>query len=65
MTEAELLDNAIMAWSSDVTTFSVSITIISGYLIVAYITGASLTRYQVTVVNGLYIGAIGSASLFL
>ncbi len=58
MTEAELLDNAIMAWSSDVTTFSVSITIISGYLIVAYIAGAALTRSQVTIINGLFFGTI-------
>lgn len=58
MTEAELLENSLIAWSNFVTTFGVALTVVSGYLIAAYTTGASLTRSQVSIINGLYLGTI-------
>tara|TARA_R110001599_G_C12179476_1_gene653953 strand:- start:964 stop:1332 length:369 start_codon:yes stop_codon:yes gene_type:complete len=56
MTEAELLENAGIYWSNFVTSFGIGITIISGYLIVAYSVGASLTRSQVILVNVMFFG---------
>ena len=56
MTEAELLGISQMGWANFVTAFGVAITVISGYLIAAYVVGASLTRSQASIINALYIG---------
>lgn len=58
VTEAELLENAGIFWSNFVTTFGLGITVISGYLIVAYAVGASLTRSQVILVNVIFFGTM-------
>ena len=58
MTEAELLENAGIQWANFLTTFVLSITILSGYLIAAYAVGASLTRSQVILVNVIFFGTM-------
>jgi hypothetical protein len=58
MTEAELLENAGIFWANFLTTFVLSITILSGYLIAAYAVGASLTRSQVILVNVIFFGTM-------
>ena len=65
MTEAELLESAGVAWSNFITSFSLAITIISGYLIVAYTVGSSLTRSQIILVNALFLGTMVSIVLGL
>ena len=58
MTEAELLENAGIQWANFLTTFVLSMTILSGYLIAAYAVGASLTRSQVILVNVIFFGTM-------
>ena len=55
MTEAELISAAQETWSNYITTMGLFVTIISAYLVVAYIVGAKLTRQQVILVNALFI----------
>jgi ABC-type glycerol-3-phosphate transport system permease component len=56
MTEAEILEFAQMAWSNFIASFAIGITVTSGYLIVAYMAGHTLSRIQVTIVNVLFTG---------
>jgi hypothetical protein len=55
MTEAELFESAQTVWSNYITCMSIFITIVSAYLIVAYIAGRNLTRPQVILVNALFV----------
>ena len=63
MNEPELVEaaNSTFALVVDLLTFYMTIT--SAYLIVAYIVGAKLSRFQVTVVSVLYV-FMGSASTY-
>ena len=56
MTEAELVEMGLAHWSNAISIVGLTITLISGYLIVAYIVGAEMTRSQVITVNILYMG---------
>lgn len=62
MTQAELQDLAFTANALAANYIAILVTLISGYLIVAYMAGSKLQRQQVVLVNVLY-GF--TASLFL
>ncbi len=55
MTEAELLEVAQMGWGNVISLTTLFITILSGYLITAYVAGARMKREQVVIINLLYI----------
>jgi len=55
MDGADWIEMAQMADSNSIDSFGVLITLMSGYLVVAYLVGAKLTRPQVSIVNSLYI----------
>jgi hypothetical protein len=54
LTEYEIADLALNAQASATPTTALLITIISGYLIVAWLAGAKLTRPQVILINLLF-----------
>ena len=51
MTEYELVDNAITYFTAALTAFGMYITVVSGYVIAAFMAGKQLLRVQVWVVN--------------
>jgi hypothetical protein len=55
MTEAELWELILMSQSNAWAITAIGTTVLSGYLVVAYLAGARLTRSQVVIVNSLYI----------
>lgn len=55
MTEYELLDLMFSAVNGATSVLAIIFTVISGYLIVAWLIGEKLTRAQVTVVNLLFL----------
>jgi hypothetical protein len=59
MTVDGLLEAAFVAWGNVATLLALFITIISGYLVVAYIAGDKLTKPQVTLINIIYIAMGG------
>jgi len=56
LTEYELVDLAVSMQETVTPPISVFITILSGYLVVAWLIGAKLTRTQVGLINALFIG---------
>ena len=66
MTEAELLEVAQIGWGNVISLLAVFLTVLSGYLIVAYVAGASMIRQQVIIINMLYIlmGGMVLAAMF-
>ena len=56
MVEAELLEISSMTWGNAIALAGLVITLISGYLIAAYIVGADMTHSQSVLINILYIG---------
>ena len=56
MVEAELLEISNMAWGNSIALVGLVITLISGYLIAAYIAGANMTHSQSVIINILYVG---------
>jgi hypothetical protein len=56
MVEAELLEISSMTWGNSIALVGLVITLISGYLIAAYIAGANMTHSQSVIVNILYLG---------
>jgi hypothetical protein len=52
---AELVQATQAAWSNVISIGALIITIISGYLVVAYVAGRDMTRSQVVIVNSLYV----------
>ena len=54
MTEYELVDNAITYFTAALTAFGMYITVLSGYVIAAFVAGKRLLRAQVWVVNVLF-----------
>ncbi len=56
MVEAELLEISNMAWGNSIALVGLVITLISGYLIAAYIIGAKMTNSQSVIINILYVG---------
>ena len=63
MTEAELVEAAGNNWSSVISLLTLFISVMSGYLVVAYLVGKELKTEQVLLVNSLY-GAFISFCLF-
>ena len=55
MSEAELFSSSQDAYSNAISVFGLFITLLSAYLVAAYVAGASMTRSQVGAVNGLYM----------
>lgn len=54
MTEAELIDGIIGYNSTVPAWLALYVTVLSGYLIVAYLVGKDLTRSQMTIVSGCF-----------
>ena len=55
MTEAELFQAAQAVWANSISMMVVQISLLSGYIVAAYLAGGNLTGSQVAIVNGLYI----------
>ena len=56
MLESELLEVGQMMWGNSISLVGLTITLISGYLIVAYIAGSDMTHSQALIINVLYVG---------
>lgn len=54
MTEAEFLEVGLIAYSNSLAAFAIYVTMLSGYLVVAYLVANQMTRPQVIIVNILY-----------
>jgi len=54
MTAADWVEMYGMAFSAIATYFTVLISIVSGYLVIAYFVGERLTRTQVSIMNTMY-----------
>jgi len=55
MTEAELLQSAQAVYSNLNEVMATAITLISGYLVAAYLAGKDMTSSQVALINTLYL----------
>ena len=55
MTEAELIQTAQAVWGNVITMCTIEITLLTGYIVVAYLAGSDLNRSQVAIVNTLYV----------
>ena len=68
MTESDFAEMIQGSMNNGFTSFTIWLTIVSGYLYVAYSAGRDLTKLQVTIINSLYIVAsivfTASSSLF-
>ena len=56
MNEMEVLEVANIMWGNSISLIGIVITLISGYLIAAYIAGSSMTHSQAVIINILYTG---------
>ena len=65
MTEAEAIENALLASGNAITSFTVYISVTFGYLAAAYFVGSNLTRAQVVIFNSLFVFASLSCLLSL
>ena len=66
MTEAELMELAQAVWANYLSTMALFISVISAYLIIAYIAGGRVTRQQVILINilmGVFTG-FGVAGMY-
>ena len=59
MTEYEILELTYSVIDSMATVFAVYLTILTGYLVVAYLIGKQLVTHQVFVINSLFIAITG------
>lgn len=55
MNETEIMEVLQAAYSNQVATFAVFLTMISGYLVLAYMIGNKLDRTQIVIVNSLFL----------
>lgn len=55
MTEAELMELAHSSWAHFEQYLSFSIGLLSGYLVAAYLAGATMSRFQAVTINLLYM----------
>ena len=55
MTASDWVEMYGMAFSTSISNFASLITLMSGYLVVAYLVGNRLTRTQILVTNALYL----------
>ena len=68
MSEYELAELSGSAMSNFLTTFTVFVSIVTAYVIAAYMAGRKLTRFQVAIVNICFLiasGAIGLLSVLI
>ena len=54
MSEAELFEAGQFAYSNSLAAFAIYITLLSGYIVVAYIVGEKLVGSQTVIINTLY-----------
>jgi hypothetical protein len=59
VTEAELLAVSHESWSNAISLVALFVSILSGYLIVAYMVGKNMTRSQIVILNTLFLGLSG------
>jgi len=59
MTPYELADLAQSAFGNGLSTFAVLLSIVSGYLITAYLVGAKLSKFQVTILTTVFLLVMG------
>jgi hypothetical protein len=57
LTEAELLAIAMTSWGNALTCIDLWLTVLSGYLVTAYVAGSNMTHSQIYFVNFLFLGA--------
>jgi hypothetical protein len=55
MPELELLELAHLSMSNMLASFAIFLTLVSGYLIIAYTAGAEFSRSQVIIINILFV----------
>jgi hypothetical protein len=55
MTEAELVSAAQAVWANVIAFIAIMLSILTAYLVVAYMAGSKMTHSQVVIVNGFYI----------
>ena len=59
MSEAELLQYGSSTWSNSIGLTVLFLTVLSGYLITAYVAGSNLSSSQITIINGSYLLVAG------
>jgi len=59
MTPYEYTDLAQSSFGNSLSTFAVLLSIVSGYLITAYLVGAKLTKSQVTILTTIFLSVMG------
>ena len=59
MAQAELWQLQLLAVSNGITAFGILLTLITGYLVTAYLAGSRLSRYQAAVVSILFVLGAG------
>jgi len=66
MIEAELLEAGLSAYANSLAAFAVYVSMLSGYLVVAYLVANQMTRPQAIIVNILYslLSAVVAAAFF-
>lgn len=55
MTEAELVSAAQALWANVIALMAILLSVVSAYLIVAYLAGSKLTQSQAIIVNTLFV----------
>ena len=55
MTEAELVSAAQALWANVIALIAILISVVSAYLVIAYLVGSKLTHSQAVIVNTLYV----------
>jgi hypothetical protein len=56
MTESDYLTHAAAYWSNAIALTALFVSILSGYVISAYVAGANMSRAQLVIINTLYLG---------
>ena len=59
MSEAELFQYGSTTWSNTIGLTALFLTVLSGYLITAYVAGSNLSSSQITIINGSYVLVAG------
>jgi len=62
MTEAEIINSMTEYFGLNAEMLSIYLTVTSGYLIVAYLVGNKLTRFQLVIISGLYVIFAGATT---
>jgi hypothetical protein len=56
VSESELMEIGQALWGNSISVIAIYLTVLSGYLIVAYTAGAAMNSSQIRIINILYIG---------